>query len=192
MLFLLSLRQRLTAGNLHDCFDTGFDAAGKIATPKPRHDDFLDDSVCDRVGKYAFEAVADFDTQLAIVLRDHEDSSVIETFPADLPVFRDPDTEALDVFALQAGNSKDSDLMAGVVFKLLQTLLQRLSASRRHEVGVIIDAPAKRRHVERDDDGRRCKECKENEAQEESSDHLKVHLQLRTLPEAVVPLFRPR
>ena len=44
----------------------------------------------------------------------------------------------------------DFDLMVGLVFKLLQSLFQRLSASRRYEVGGVVDAPAQRRDIERE------------------------------------------
>lgn len=94
------LRQALTASDLQDCINSRFYAPSIIVRAKVGHDDFADNRACERVGKNPFEAVADLDAQLAIVLRNHEDSAVVETFLTNLPGFRDPDAEALDVFTL--------------------------------------------------------------------------------------------
>ena len=140
--------QRLAAGDFHDRVNARFDAAGKISFAKARDNHFVDDSTCDRVRQNAFEAVADFDAELAVVLRDYEDGAVVELFLADLPALRDADAEAFDIFALQAWQREHGDLMAGLGFELPQPLLQRLRAARCHEVRVVVHASAQRRDVE--------------------------------------------
>jgi hypothetical protein len=68
--------------------------------------------------------------------------------------------------------------MAGLVFKLLQALFQRLSASRRHEIRVVVHAPAERRDV------KRISETKENERGEqgEKSQSLRIEMSESAMP----------
>ena len=54
---------------------------------------FVDDALGGDVGQRAFEAVADLDAQLAIVLGDHQHRTVVDLLAADLPGFRDPDRD---------------------------------------------------------------------------------------------------
>ncbi len=71
--------------------------AGKIAAREFRRDDLVDDAPGGDVGQRAFEAVADLDAQLAVVLGDDEqDRAVVDLLAPDLPGLRDPDRILLD------------------------------------------------------------------------------------------------
>ena len=84
-------RQRLAVDDADHPVDAGRDAAGEIAGPEFRRDDLVDDPPRGDVGERAFEAVADLDAQMPVVLGDDEDRAVVDLLAADLPGLGDAD-----------------------------------------------------------------------------------------------------
>ena len=82
-----------------DPVDAGGNPAGEIAGLEFRRDDLVDDAFGGDVGQRAFEAVADLDAQLAVVLGDDEQRAVVDLLAADLPGFRDAERKLLDGLA---------------------------------------------------------------------------------------------
>lgn len=91
-----------------------------------RHDVFIDDAIGLRVGHRAFQSVADFDAQLAIVLRHEQEEAVVHVFPSQLPCFDHADAVLLDGFRGGAGHDQDRDLAALLAFEFGQGLFQRI------------------------------------------------------------------
>ncbi len=65
-------RQRLAVDDADHPLDACGNAAGKVTAPEFRRDDFVDDAPGGDVVERAFEAVADLDAELVIVLGDHQ------------------------------------------------------------------------------------------------------------------------
>src|SRR5262249_17757428 len=70
---------------LDDVIDPATDAAGEIVDPKARNDGVLYDELRYRIGKRAFEAVADLDARLAFVRRYDEQRAGVLVFLSNLP-----------------------------------------------------------------------------------------------------------
>lgn len=133
--------------DLHDRLKPSLNSPRKVVCAEARDYDFLNDAASDRVREDAFEAISDFNPELAIISYNEQDDAVIKTFFADLPALGYPDTEAFEIFPLQAGNRQHGDLMAGLLLEAGQTLFENLDALRRHDPRVIVDAAAQRRDV---------------------------------------------
>lgn len=78
------------------------------------------------VGQVAFETVADFDAQLAVVLGDQEQHAVVLALLAEPPGFDDTHRILLDAFRLRARYQQDGHLRTVLVFKGLQLRLEAL------------------------------------------------------------------
>ncbi len=148
--FARRLGQRLFANNFVDGGYTGDDAAGVILLAEVRYDVVSGDAFRDGVGQYTFETVADFEAEPAVFDRDHQDRAVIMPLFSDLPVLRNADAEALDIFAVKGRDRQHHDLMTGIAFKLGELGLERLGLTRLQHVSVVVDAAAQGWHVERD------------------------------------------
>ena len=90
----------------------GANAAGEIAGLEFRRDDFVDDAPRGGVGERAFEAVADLDAQMAVVLGDDEQRAVVDLLAPDLPGFGDADRELLDGLLARRRHDQHRDLAA--------------------------------------------------------------------------------
>ena len=95
----LRRRQLLAIDHPDHAIDARRNAAGEIARLEFRRDVFVDDALGGDVGERAFEAVADLDAQVTVVLGDHEQRAVVDLLAADLPGLGHPDRELLDRFA---------------------------------------------------------------------------------------------
>ena len=95
-------RQRFAVDHPDDPVDAGGNAAGEIPAPEFRRDDLVDDALGGDVGQRAFEAVADLDAQLAVVLGDDQQRAVVDLLAPDLPGFGDPDRILLDRLRLRS------------------------------------------------------------------------------------------
>ena len=60
--------QRFAIDDAEDAIRAVGNTTGEIAAPELRCNDFIDDTLCRHIGQRAFEAVADFDAELAIIL----------------------------------------------------------------------------------------------------------------------------
>ena len=89
-------------------------------------DGVLDDEPRDRIGERAFEPVADFDAQAAIVCRDHEDGTVIDLLAPELPLLGDANRKLLDAFRLRAAYDQYRDLTTLALLEGTQPVVQRL------------------------------------------------------------------
>src|SRR6478672_10866983 len=95
---LLRRGQLLAVDHADDALDACGNPAGKIPAPESRRDHFIDDALRRDVVERAFEAVADLDAELAVVLGHDKQGAVVDLLAADLPSFRDPDRILLDGF----------------------------------------------------------------------------------------------
>jgi len=73
---------------------------------------------------------------------DQQDDAVIETFLADLPVFRDANAETFDVLAIERGNCQNRDLVASFLFELRELRFQHTHLILTHDSGVVVDSAA--------------------------------------------------
>src|SRR6188508_445906 len=97
-------RQRFPVDDAHHPVHGGGDPAVEIAAPELRYDILVDDAVGDRVGQCAFEPVADFDPDLAVLQGDEEQRAVIDALPAELPGLRHAKRVLLDCLRFGRGN----------------------------------------------------------------------------------------
>ena len=98
--------------------DPGDDSAGIVLSAEARHDVITGNPLGDSIGQNAFQAVTDFEPELAVFNSDQKDDAIVETFLADFPVLRDADAETLDVLAIERGDRQNCDLMARFLFEL--------------------------------------------------------------------------
>lgn len=133
--------------DLHDRLKPSLNSPRQVVCAEARDYDFPNDAASDRVREDAFEAVSDFNPELAIISYNEQDDAVVEALLADLPALGYPDAEAFEAFSLKAGDREHSDLMAGLLLEAGQTLFENLDALRRHDPRVIVDAAAQRRDV---------------------------------------------
>jgi hypothetical protein len=91
--------------------NTGDYSARVILSPETRHDVIPNDAIRNGIGQNTFQTVANFEPKLTVFDGDQQDDAVIETFLADLPVFRDANAETFDVLAIERGNRQNCDLM---------------------------------------------------------------------------------
>ena len=87
-----------------------------------RRDDLVDDAPRGDVGQRAFQAVADLDAQLAVVLGDHQQRAVVDLLAPDLPGLGDADRELLDRLGLRGRHDQHRDLAALARLEILQRL----------------------------------------------------------------------
>ena len=92
---------------------------------------FVDDALGGDVGERAFEAVADLDAKLAVVLGDDQQRAVVDLLAPDLPGFRDPDRILLDGLGLRRRHDQHRDLAALARLEILQRLRQRGDVAAR-------------------------------------------------------------
>ena len=119
-----------------DPLDAGGNSAGEIAGPEFRRDDLVDDALGGDVGERAFEAVADLDAQLAVVLGDDQQRAVVDLLAPDLPGLRDPDRILLDRLGLGGRHDQHRDLAALPRLEGLERLRQRRDIVRADSVPV--------------------------------------------------------
>lgn len=139
--------QGLAASDFYDRFYSRHYPAGIVVSAKMGHDDFTDDAAGDSVGENSFEAVADLDTQFAVISSDEQDDAVVESFFSDLPLLSYLDAETIDILSLETGYRKDRDLMAALLLKTGQALFQKTGAFKRQQAGVIVDSAAQQRDL---------------------------------------------
>ena len=142
----LRRRQRLAIDYPDHPVDAGADAAGKIAALEFRRDDLIDDAPGGDVGKRAFEAVADFDAQMAVVLGDHHERAVVNFLTSDFPGVRHPDRILLDRLGLRGRHDQYRDLAALAPLQIPQRLRQRGNIAARERRGLVDDLRREWRH----------------------------------------------
>lgn len=126
--------------------DPGDDSARVILSPETRHDVFPNYAIRDSIGQDAFQAVTDFEPELAVFNSDQKDDAIVETFLADFPILRDADAETFDVLAIERGDRQNCDLMARFLFELRELRFQRAHLILAHDAGVVVYPAAQRRH----------------------------------------------
>jgi hypothetical protein len=94
----------------------------------------------------AFQAVADLDAQLAVVLGHHQQRAVVDLLAPDLPGFRDPDRILLDGFRRRGRHDQHRDLAAFPQLQSFQGLRQRGDGVAGQRAGLIDHPPRQRRH----------------------------------------------
>ena len=114
------LRKGLAFDHLQYGVQSRFDSSREIPCAKPRHDDFLDDTVRDGVRQNSFKAVANFNAELSILLCDEKDRAVVEALLADFPRFGDSNAEIFQRVTFETRNRKYGDLMPGFLLESRQ------------------------------------------------------------------------
>ena len=142
----LGLRQFLAVDDRDHPVDAGGNAAGEIAALEFWRDHLVDDAFGGGVGQRAFQAIADLDAQMAVVLGDDEQCAVVDLLAADLPGFRHPKRERLDRLAVGRRHDQHRDLAALAGLEILQRLRQRGDIAARQRPGLVDHAPGERRH----------------------------------------------
>ena len=84
------------ADDRDDPVDAGIDPLGELALLEQRRHGLGDDPMRGHVGQHAFEAVADLDAHLPVVLGDQEDRAVVLALVPDLPRVGDADRIRFD------------------------------------------------------------------------------------------------
>ena len=135
-------RQWLAIDHADDPRDAGANAAGEVAALELRRYILVDDALGGDVGERAFEAVADLDAQMPVILGDHQQRAVIDLLAPDLPGLGNADRELLDGFRLRRRHDQDRDLAAFARFQAFQGLRQRSDVVTRQSPG-LIDHPSR-------------------------------------------------
>ena len=164
----LHARQLLAVDHPDDPIDTCGNTAGKIAGLEFRRDDLVDDPLGGDVGQRALKAVTDLDAEMAVVLGNDDQRTVIDLLAADLPGFGHPQRELLDRLAIRGRNDQYRDLAALPGLEIPQGLVQRGDVAAAERAGLVDDAPHQRRY--RDIGQSRSKACRqgrENPAQQQ-------------------------
>ncbi|CRM47105.1 hypothetical protein [Pseudomonas sp. 58 R 12] len=141
--------QGFTAHHLHHRGHAIADAFAVIAGLERRCNHLIDDHPRLRIGEHAFQAVADFDTQFALITGDDQQRAVILALLADAPLASQLITEVLNRYALQVRHGDHYDLVTGRLFQRLQLLCQLLARGCVDHLGVIHHPPGQRREGQR-------------------------------------------
>lgn len=139
--------QRLPAGYFEDRLDPGFYSTGIIIGAKSRDNGLAYYPACDRVGKNSLKPVSDLNADFSVIADNEQDDAVVEALLSYFPVLGNLDAKILKRLPSQTGDCEDSYLMAGLLFKASEPLVQSSGALRRHQSSVIIDAAVERRHL---------------------------------------------
>ena len=126
--------------------DAGGDAAGEIAALEFRRDVLVDDALGGDVGQRAFEAIADLDAQMPVVLGDDQQRAVVDLLAADLPGLRDPDRELLDGLGLASSARSGPRSGCPCGFRDPSAFGQRGDVAARERAGLVDHAARERRH----------------------------------------------
>src|SRR5437016_3489685 len=78
-------RQRLSLDNAYDFLDSRIDGARKISLPELRNNRFFDYALCNGIRQHALKTITDFYAQRSVLLCNHQQGAVVDTFPPQLP-----------------------------------------------------------------------------------------------------------
>src|SRR5262249_21153190 len=138
-------RQLLAVDDADHPVEAGRDAAGEIAGLEFRRDVLVDDALGGDVGQRAFEAIADLDTEVTVVLGDDEHGTVVDLLAADLPGFRRAERELLDRFTVRRRHDEYRDLAALPRLEIPDGLVQRGDIAATERSGLVDHTPDERR-----------------------------------------------
>ncbi len=130
--------KRFALDDLRDRVEGFVDAAVVVVGAQLRRHVLANDPRGDGVGQCAFEAIAYFDANPAIVLGQEQKHSVIRSFASYLVGFGDLERISLEVFRLGRGHHQHHDLRALGLFEIDQPAVQLvdlLGGQRAREVG---------------------------------------------------------
>jgi hypothetical protein len=102
----------------------------EIAFLETGADDFGNDTLGHRIRHRAFQAAADLDAQLAVVLRDQDEDAVVDALAAKLPGLGDADRIGFDGFRLRGGDQQDGNLAAAAFLEQARSTSSAAAWSR--------------------------------------------------------------
>ena len=142
-------RQGLTAHHLDHRGHTVADALAEIAGLELGQDHLVDDHPGLRIRQHAFQAIPDFDAQLAVITGDDQQRAVVLALLANAPLAAQLITVILNRHALQVGHGDHHQLVARGLLQRLQLLGQLLAHRRVDHLRAVHHPPGQRREGER-------------------------------------------
>ncbi|VVN33015.1 hypothetical protein PS645_04930 [Pseudomonas fluorescens] len=142
------LIQRIAAQHHQHGRDPIADAFAEIAGLEGGSDHLIDDHRTLRIGQAIFQAITDFDAQLAIIASDDQQCAVVLVFLADTPVTSELITEVGDVGTLQIRQRYHDQLLARGFFVGTELLIQLLAHRGFDHLGVVDDPPGQLRKLQ--------------------------------------------
>jgi hypothetical protein len=129
-------------------FNPGGHAAWEIPRPEPWNDIMSNDLSRPGIGQGAFQAITDFNSDLALLHRHQEQHAVVSSLLAKFPRCRYTMREFFKRLAGEGGEDQDSSLVACFRFMFCHSCQQRIHGRGRQHMGKIDDTACQRWDVE--------------------------------------------